>query len=111
MLKEFIAEKHVTLNAIVGIYPANAVGDDVEVYTDETRSEVRATLYGLRQQCEKDSKTEPCVPLYPLPRPCDARRARRRACRSAAALLCVRLATGSSGRAPSRDIPGMHAMP
>jgi 5-methyltetrahydrofolate--homocysteine methyltransferase len=61
MLQEFIAEKHVTLNAIVGLYPANAVGDDIEVYSDESRTTVRATLYGLRQQAEKDSKGDPCV--------------------------------------------------
>jgi cobalamin-dependent methionine synthase I len=51
-------------NAIVGIYPANAVGDDVEPYTSEDRTTVRATLYGLREQFEKDSKTAPCVPSF-----------------------------------------------
>jgi 5-methyltetrahydrofolate--homocysteine methyltransferase len=64
MLREFIAAKPVKLNAIVGIYPANAVGDDVELYTSEDRTTVRATLYGLREQCEKDSKTAPCVPSF-----------------------------------------------
>lgn len=67
MLQEFVRDKPVTLNAIVGLYPANSVGDDVEVYTDESRSEVRATLYGLRQQAEKDSKTEPYAPRSPTP--------------------------------------------
>jgi 5-methyltetrahydrofolate--homocysteine methyltransferase len=61
MLNEFIANKPVTLAAIVGLYPANSVGDDIEVYTDESRSEVRATLFGLRQQTEKETKTEPCA--------------------------------------------------
>lgn len=41
MLQEFVREKHVRLNAVVGFYPCNAVGDDIEVYTDETRSNVR----------------------------------------------------------------------
>ena len=35
---------------VFGFFPAAAVGDDVEVYTDESRSEVRATLHNLRQQ-------------------------------------------------------------
>lgn len=61
MLQEFVREKHVTLAAIVGLYPANAVGDDIEVYTDESRTTVSHTLYGLRQQAEKDDKKEPCV--------------------------------------------------
>ena len=61
MLQEFIRDKPVTLNAIVGLYPANSVGDDVEVYTDESRTEVQATLYGLRQQTEKESKADPCA--------------------------------------------------
>ena len=61
MLNEFIRDKPVKLHAIVGLYPANSVGDDVEVYTDETRTEVRATLFGLRQQTEKETKTEPCA--------------------------------------------------
>ncbi|MEW5298859.1 MAG: hypothetical protein WDW36_001936 [Sanguina aurantia] len=59
MLREFMAHKRVRLNGVVGHFPANAVGDDVEVYTDETRTEVRGKLFGLRQQAEKESKTEP----------------------------------------------------
>lgn len=59
MLAEFVRDKPVTLNAIVGLYPANSVGDDVEIYTDESRTEVRCRLYGLRQQCEKDNPNEP----------------------------------------------------
>lgn len=63
MLQEFIDQKHVTLNGIVGIYPANAVGDDIEVYADETRDTPIQTFYGLRQQSEKDDKADPCAPL------------------------------------------------
>ena len=37
------------------MYPANSIGDDIEVYTDENRSETCAKFYGLRQQAEKDS--------------------------------------------------------
>jgi len=62
MLREFIAEKHVTLNAIIGLYPANTVGDDMEVYEDESRTTVRCKFHGLRQQSEKDEKNDPCAP-------------------------------------------------
>lgn len=41
MLRDFVENKRVRLNGIVGFYPANSVGDDIEVYSDESRSEVR----------------------------------------------------------------------
>ncbi|TWP33221.1 methionine synthase [Leekyejoonella antrihumi] len=50
MLDKVIEEKWLQANAVVGFFPANAVGDDVVVYTDETRQEVRTTLHHLRQQ-------------------------------------------------------------
>ncbi|MEE6167978.1 MULTISPECIES: methionine synthase [unclassified Mycolicibacterium] len=52
MLDTLIKEKWLTANGVIGFFPANAVGDDVEVYTDETRSEVLTTLHNLRQQGE-----------------------------------------------------------
>ena len=52
MLDTMIKEKWLTANGVIGFFPANAVGDDVEVYTDESRSEVRTTLRNLRQQGE-----------------------------------------------------------
>jgi 5-methyltetrahydrofolate--homocysteine methyltransferase len=52
MLDRLVKEKWLTANGVIGLFPANAVGDDIEVYTDETRSEVRATLRNLRQQGE-----------------------------------------------------------
>lgn len=62
MLQEFIDQKHVTLNGIVGIYPANSIGDDIEVYADESRDTPTQTFYGLRQQSEKDDKADPYAP-------------------------------------------------
>ena len=53
MLEKLIAEKWITANAVFGLYPANAVGDDIEIYTDETRSEVAMTWHNLRQQHER----------------------------------------------------------
>jgi 5-methyltetrahydrofolate--homocysteine methyltransferase len=52
MLDTLIKEKWLTANGVIGFFPANAVGDDVEVYTDDTRSHVLTTLHNLRQQGE-----------------------------------------------------------
>lgn len=52
MLDTLIREKWLTANGVIGFFPANAVGDDIEVYTDETRTEVLTTLHNLRQQGE-----------------------------------------------------------
>jgi 5-methyltetrahydrofolate--homocysteine methyltransferase len=53
MLKRIIAEKRYTAKAVIGFWPANAVGDSVEVYADESRSRVLKTFHFLRQQLEK----------------------------------------------------------
>ncbi len=54
MLKRAIDGRWLTANAVLGLYPANTVNsDDIELYTNESRSEVALTWYGLRQQAEK----------------------------------------------------------
>ncbi|MEY3445567.1 MAG: hypothetical protein RIR45_322, partial [Pseudomonadota bacterium] len=54
MLKRLIEGRWLTANAVVALYPANTVNDDdIEFYTDESRTEVAMTWYGLRQQTEK----------------------------------------------------------
>lgn len=53
MLNEIISKKLLAANGIYGLFPANSVGDDIEVYTDESRSKVLTTFYNLRQQVEK----------------------------------------------------------
>jgi 5-methyltetrahydrofolate--homocysteine methyltransferase len=53
MLDTLVAERWVRASGVFGLFPANAVdGDSIEVYTDETRTAVRATLHQLRQQTE-----------------------------------------------------------
>jgi len=52
MLDRVVEEKWLTANAVFGFFPANAVGDDIEVYTDDSRSSVLETLHMLRQQGE-----------------------------------------------------------
>jgi 5-methyltetrahydrofolate--homocysteine methyltransferase len=53
MLKRLIEGRWLTASGVIGLYPANSVGDDIEIYTDESRSEVAMIWYGLRQQTEK----------------------------------------------------------
>ena len=52
MLDTLIDEKWLRASGVIGFFPANAVGDDIEIYTDETRTEVLTTLHNLRQQGE-----------------------------------------------------------
>jgi 5-methyltetrahydrofolate--homocysteine methyltransferase len=48
-----VGERWLRASGVFGLFPANQVdGDDIEVYTDESRTEVRATLHQLRQQTE-----------------------------------------------------------
>jgi len=54
LLDQLIQEKWLSARAVIGIYPANSVGDDIEVYTDETRTKVLKTFYMLRQQAQKN---------------------------------------------------------
>jgi 5-methyltetrahydrofolate--homocysteine methyltransferase len=53
MLARIIAENRFTAKAVIGFWPANAVGDSVEVYADASRSRVLQTFHFLRQQNEK----------------------------------------------------------
>ena len=55
MLKQLIAEKWLTANGVVGFWAANSIGDDIELYTDETRTKRLATLHTLRQQMARES--------------------------------------------------------
>jgi 5-methyltetrahydrofolate--homocysteine methyltransferase len=50
MLDRLVEERWLTAHGVVGLFPANAVGDDIEVYLDESRAEPRAVLHTLRQQ-------------------------------------------------------------
>ncbi len=53
MLKEIVEHKLVSAKGVAGLFPANAVGDDIELYTDESRSEVLCKFHTLRQQTRK----------------------------------------------------------
>jgi 5-methyltetrahydrofolate--homocysteine methyltransferase len=54
MLKKIVDGRWLTVNGVVALYPANSVNDDdIAFYTDESRTEVALTWYGLRQQSQK----------------------------------------------------------
>ena len=53
MLERIIRESWLSCHAVVGFYPANAVGDDIVLFADEARHERALTWYGLRQQNRK----------------------------------------------------------
>ena len=54
MLERIVKERWLTARAVCGLLPANSDGDDVLLYTDESRQEVRERLVCLRQQADKD---------------------------------------------------------
>jgi 5-methyltetrahydrofolate--homocysteine methyltransferase len=53
MLARIIKEKWLGAAAVIGLFPANSVGDDVEVYADESRTTTATTFHFLRQQMVK----------------------------------------------------------
>ena len=55
MLKQLIEEKWLTANGVVGFWPANSIGDDIELYTDDTRTKPFVTFHTLRQQMARSA--------------------------------------------------------
>jgi 5-methyltetrahydrofolate--homocysteine methyltransferase len=69
MLKRLIAERWLKVRAVIGLFPANAVGDDVELYADESRSRLLCTLNFLRQQKGKPAgQPHECLADYVAPK-------------------------------------------
>jgi 5-methyltetrahydrofolate--homocysteine methyltransferase len=62
MLGKIIVNKSLTARGVYGFFPAAAVGDDVELYTDETRTTVLDRFHFLRQQANREG-SEPCRSL------------------------------------------------
>ncbi|MBI1292017.1 methionine synthase [bacterium] len=56
LLDRIIAEKAFHAKAVIGFFAANSVGDDIEIYTDESRTEVKTTFRCLRQQIQKEGE-------------------------------------------------------
>ncbi|MBZ6074531.1 methionine synthase [Aeromonas schubertii] len=68
MLDRLEAEGSVRCAGVFGLFPANAVGDSIEVYADESREQVIETLHHLRQQTEKKGFPNYCLADYVAPR-------------------------------------------
>ncbi|HET7832637.1 MAG TPA: methionine synthase [Gallionella sp.] len=75
MLKKIIDEKWLRANAVFGLFPANSItvdggpGDDIEIYTDETRSTVAMTWHNLRQQMARpEDKPNLCLADFVAPK-------------------------------------------
>lgn len=69
MLQQIVEEKWLQAKAVIGLFPANAVGDDIEVYKDEARTDLIATLHNLRQQQQKPKgKPNRCLSDFIAPK-------------------------------------------
>jgi 5-methyltetrahydrofolate--homocysteine methyltransferase len=69
LLDTIVANKQLTARGVYGLFPANAVGDDVELYTDDGRGAVRERFHFLRQQAIR-AEDEParCLADFIAPR-------------------------------------------
>ncbi|MBT8119993.1 MAG: methionine synthase [Gammaproteobacteria bacterium] len=69
MLKKIIDEKWLQARAVIGFFPANSVGDDIELYEDDDRAEIKTVLHHLRQQMAKPSdRPNRCISDYVAPK-------------------------------------------
>jgi 5-methyltetrahydrofolate--homocysteine methyltransferase len=69
MLDQMIAEKWITARGVYGLFPANSVGDDVELYTDETRTTLLTRFHFLRQQiAKKDGEPDQALSDFVAPK-------------------------------------------
>ncbi|HYT95406.1 MAG TPA: vitamin B12 dependent-methionine synthase activation domain-containing protein, partial [Gemmataceae bacterium] len=57
LLQEIVTKKLLAANAVYGFFPANSLGDDIIVYTDESRSKELLRFHTLRQQWEREGQT------------------------------------------------------
>jgi 5-methyltetrahydrofolate--homocysteine methyltransferase len=69
MLQKIIGEHWLTAQGVFGFFPANAVGDDVEIYADDSRTKVLTTVHFLRQQMTKsEGRTNYCLADFVAPK-------------------------------------------
>ncbi|MGA3063121.1 MAG: methionine synthase [Methylocystis sp.] len=69
MLKRIVEERWFTPKAVIGFWPANAIGDDIALYAGESREERLATLYTLRQQlARRDGKPNVALADFVAPK-------------------------------------------
>lgn len=69
MLKTIVEEKWLTARGVIGFFPANSVGDDIELFNDDTRTETLCHLHNLRQQKQtRDGKFNYCLSDFIAPK-------------------------------------------
>ena len=69
LLEQIVSKKLIEPRGVYGLFPANRVGDDVELYTDESRTKVLTTFHFLRQQIEKtDGSPNWCLADFIAPK-------------------------------------------
>lgn len=68
MLDKLSAEKLLNPRGVVGLFPANRAGDDIEIYRDETRTHVLTVSHHLRQQTEKVGFANYCLADFVAPK-------------------------------------------
>ncbi|MCB1278531.1 methionine synthase [Prosthecobacter sp.] len=68
LLDRVIAEKRFTPRGVFGFFPANSIGDDIEVYADDTRSSVKTIFHTLRQQVIKKDTPNYALSDYIAPK-------------------------------------------
>ena len=69
LLGEIVAKKQLGLRAVYGLFPANSIGDDIEVYTNGSRKHLRTKFHFLRQQMEKtDGSPNWCLADFIAPK-------------------------------------------
>jgi 5-methyltetrahydrofolate--homocysteine methyltransferase len=71
LLQDLIENGELKAKGVVGIFPANRVEDDIEVYQDEKRIEVAYVCHHLRQQTHKDKGVNGCLSDYIAPKSSD----------------------------------------
>jgi 5-methyltetrahydrofolate--homocysteine methyltransferase len=69
LLDQIVRERRFTAHGVIGFWPCNADGDDVELYADESRSRVIGRCHHLRQQLEKPAdQSNLCLADYVAPK-------------------------------------------
>ena len=69
MLKQIVDEKWLKARAVIGFFPANSVGDDIELYEDDNREQVKTVLHHIRQQMAKPSdRPNSCISDFVAPK-------------------------------------------
>ena len=61
MLDRLVTSGEIEAKGVFGLWPANRVGDDIEIYADESRTRLLGVAHHLRQQTHKDSHPNYCL--------------------------------------------------